>query len=65
MVEVIETGAGKDRVTQVTGLEPFENAGGRLVFRTFVVNARRPDQMWGHIVGAEISAGVGGEALSL
>lgn len=56
VVEVIETGAGKDRVTQVTGLEPFEKAEGRLVFRTFLVNARRPAQMQQHIVGAEISA---------
>ena len=55
VLELVETGSGKDRVTEVTGLVPFEPSDGRLVFRTIVVNARHPTRIQERLIGAEIS----------
>ena len=55
IVDSEETGRGKDRVTEVTGMHPFEEGNGRMVFRSVRVNARHPADIRHTVIGAMIS----------
>jgi hypothetical protein len=54
-VAIEETGTGKDRVTEVTGMEPLDEQNGRMVFRTIKVSARRPTDIQEFFLGSVIS----------
>jgi hypothetical protein len=55
VVAVEEAGSGKDRVTEVTGMLPFDDVNGRMVFRSVRVNARHPADIREFVIGGVIS----------
>jgi hypothetical protein len=55
VVDVEESGSGKNRVTEVTGMLPFDEANSRMVFRSIKVNARHPADIKEYVIGGVIS----------
>jgi hypothetical protein len=55
VVDIEETGTGKSRVTEVTGMHPLEEGSGRMVFRCVQVTARHPGDIRHRVIGSVIS----------